>query len=132
MATSPKLLHALTYIAWIDSIVIEGQVGRDELPTPIEIYSVSFVVDETDDYVTLARERMDDDYCGLVSIPTVAVRSRRTLTMELTAEPLPSDVFPTSGPVTRSVYATRTVPTRHDEWARLHYAARDQTASPAD
>jgi len=125
MATSPKLLHALAYVTWVDSSIMEGQIGRADLPTPTEIYSVGFIVDETDDYVTLARERMDDDYRGLVSIPTVAVRSQRTLTLELTAESLPSDMFPASELVTLPSYATGT-------WPRSYYAVRDQTATPAD
>jgi predicted DNA-binding transcriptional regulator AlpA len=62
-------------VRWIDSSLQNGQVDRHDFPKPEVITSVGFVVDETDEYVTLARDDMghDGDYRGLVSIPKIAV-----------------------------------------------------------
>jgi hypothetical protein len=64
-------------VRWIDSSLQNGQVDKDDFPKPVVITSVGFVVDETDEYVTLARDDMghDGDYRGLCSIPKIAVLS---------------------------------------------------------
>jgi hypothetical protein len=62
-------------VRWIDSSLQNGQVDKDDFPRPVVITSVGFVVAETDEYVTIARDDMGDgDYRGLCSIPKIAVK----------------------------------------------------------
>lgn len=62
-------------VRWIDSSLQNDQVDSDDFPKPVVITSVGFVVDETDEYVTLARDDMghDGNYRGLCAIPKIAV-----------------------------------------------------------
>lgn len=64
-------------VRWIDSCLQNGQVDSDDFPQPVVITSVGFVVEETDEYVTLARDDMshEGDYRGLCAIPKIAVQS---------------------------------------------------------
>lgn len=62
-------------VSWIDSSLQNGQVGKDDYPTPELIRSVGFVVEETSEHVTLARDDMkDDEYRGLICIPKECIR----------------------------------------------------------
>lgn len=62
-------------VSWIDSSLQNVQVGREDYPKPALITSVGFVVEETDEYLTLARDDMDDDdYRGLLCIPKECLR----------------------------------------------------------
>lgn len=57
-------------VRWIDSSLQNVQVNRNDFPKPELITSVGFVVDETDAYITLARDDMNDgDFRGLLCIP---------------------------------------------------------------
>lgn len=62
-------------VCWIDSSLQNGQVDKADFPKPVVITSVGFVVEETDEYVVLARDDMghDGDFRGLCAIPKLAV-----------------------------------------------------------
>lgn len=61
-------------VRWIDSSLIDGQVDHRYFPKPAIIVTIGFVVDETDEYITLARDDMGDgDYRGLCCIPKIAL-----------------------------------------------------------
>lgn len=62
-------------IRWVDSSLQNGQVDRHDFPKPVVITSVGFVVEETEDYIVIARDDMghDGDYRGLCAIPKTAV-----------------------------------------------------------
>lgn len=67
-AASPRTVR------WIDSSLQNGQVDKDDFPKPVTITSVGFIVDETEEYITLARDDMGDgDYRGLCSIPRICI-----------------------------------------------------------
>lgn len=69
-------------IIWIDSAVQNGQVGVAELPMPTRIESVGHIVAETEAYVTLARDLMDEpgaEWRGLLCIPRESIRSMHPL-----------------------------------------------------
>lgn len=65
-------------VEWIDSSVQNGQVGKEDVPKPEIICSAGWLVEETDEYVTLARDDMTrenpGDYRGLVCIPRESIR----------------------------------------------------------
>lgn len=66
----------LRVVRWIDSSLQNGQVDRHDFPKPELITSVGFVVEETDEHITLARDDMNNgDYRGLCCIPKIAVLS---------------------------------------------------------
>lgn len=76
---SPSLFAAppceVRLVTWIDSSLQNGQVDRSEYPAPELIRSVGFVVEETDAFLTLARDDMkDDEFRGLLCIPKECVR----------------------------------------------------------
>ena len=73
--TSAATLPEQRVVRWIDSSLQNVQVDKDDFPKPVTITSVGFVVEETDEYVVLARDDMghDGDYRGLVAIPRIAV-----------------------------------------------------------
>jgi hypothetical protein len=61
-------------IRWIDSTLQDGQVDHRYFPKPSIITTVGFVVDETDEYITFARDDMGDgDFRGLCCIPKLAI-----------------------------------------------------------
>lgn len=62
-------------IDWIDSSLQNVQVGKEDYPKPEIITSVGFLVEETDQYVTIARDDMrDDEYRGLLCIPRECIK----------------------------------------------------------
>lgn len=71
---STPMQRSIRVVEWIDSSLQNGQVDKDDFPKPARITSVGFVVEETDDYIVLARDDMnhDGDYRGLCAIPKVA------------------------------------------------------------
>ena len=61
-------------VRWIDSSIQNVQVGSEDFPRPARIVSIGFVVDETEEYVTLARDdHGDGEWRGLVAIPKIAI-----------------------------------------------------------
>lgn len=71
MGTETRLpKREVRVVSWIDSSLQNAQVGHFDYPKPELITSVGFVVEETDTYLTLARDDMkDDDFRGLLCIP---------------------------------------------------------------
>jgi len=62
-------------IKFIDSCITNEQT--DVIATPETIVATGFVIAETNEYITLAREIIgDNDYCGQLSIPKVAIIKR--------------------------------------------------------
>jgi len=74
-----RTLHAYAEVSWIDSSRQEGLTPQNGLPTPTEVFSAGYIVAETDDYITLARDLVGDYYQGLLSIPVRSIVTRRTL-----------------------------------------------------
>lgn len=67
-------MKEINIVRWIDSSLQNGQVDNKDFPKPIVIVTVGFVVDETDEYITFARDDMGDgDYRGLCCIPKIAL-----------------------------------------------------------
>ena len=62
-------------IKYIDSNLIDEQTF--EVAKPLVVTATGFVVEETDDFITLARELIGDDYRGQVAIPKVAIKESR-------------------------------------------------------
>ena len=58
-------------IKYIDSNLINEQT--DFIAKPKIITAIGFVVEETDEYITIAREIVADEYRGQLSIPKVAI-----------------------------------------------------------
>ena len=58
-------------IKYIDSQLINEQT--EEIAKPQLIVATGFVIAETNDYITLAREVIDKEYRGQVSIPKIAI-----------------------------------------------------------
>jgi hypothetical protein len=58
-------------IKYIDSSLINDQT--DEVAKPQIIIACGFVVAETDEYITLSREIIDEEFRGQVAIPKVAI-----------------------------------------------------------
>lgn len=66
---TPEVKH----IRWIDSSIQDDQVDHHNFPKPTNAVSVGFIIEETDDYITLARDALDKDYRGLICIPKIAI-----------------------------------------------------------
>lgn len=61
-------------LKWLDSSLQEHQVDKHNFPKPTIINTVGFIIDETSDYITLARDNMGGgDYRGLICIPKIAI-----------------------------------------------------------
>ena len=58
-------------VEYIDSHLIDEQTS--EIVQPVKITAIGFVVEETDEYITLAREVIGDEYRGQVSIPKISI-----------------------------------------------------------
>ena len=58
-------------ITYIDSNIIEGQT--DEVAEPAEIEAIGFVVEISSEYITIAREKMDKEWRGQLSIPIKSI-----------------------------------------------------------
>lgn len=54
-------------ITYIDSALIDDQT--DEIAKPCKIKATGFLIKETEDYIVLARELVDEEYRGQVAIP---------------------------------------------------------------
>lgn len=68
----------IAFIEWVDSSIQNGQVDRSDYPVPEVIRSTGWLVAETDEHVTIARDDMkDDEYRGLLCIPRECLRSLR-------------------------------------------------------
>lgn len=61
-------------VKWVDSSLQNGQVDKYEFPKPSVILTVGFLVEENDEYITVARDDMGNgDFRGLCCIPKVSV-----------------------------------------------------------
>ena len=70
MAEQPRV----EVVKWIDSSLQNGQVDKEDFPKPVIILSVGFVIEETPEYIVLARDDMgNNDYRGLCAIPSVCI-----------------------------------------------------------
>lgn len=58
-------------IKFIDSATTDEQSATPTRPLIIE--AVGFLIDETDIYITIARELLGNEYRGQLSIPKVAI-----------------------------------------------------------
>ena len=72
----------VTYIQWIDSAsyAVPWSSPQDiaELE-PVVIHTVGFVVNETDEFITLVSSLTDDAAGGDVTIPKVAIKDRHLI-----------------------------------------------------
>lgn len=67
-------LPEIRTVRWLDSSLQNGQVDKYNFPKPEVIVTIGFLVDETDEYVTVARDDMGNgDYRGLCCIPKISV-----------------------------------------------------------
>ncbi len=69
MRTNNNMKHKK--IKYIDSNLINDQT--DFIAKPEIITSIGFVIKETDDYITITREIVGEEYRGQLSIPKVAI-----------------------------------------------------------
>lgn len=61
-------------IKWIDSSIENTQVWSGDFPEPQIIESTGFVVEETKEFITIARDKMHGgSYRGLLSIPKFSI-----------------------------------------------------------
>jgi hypothetical protein len=65
----------LYQVTWVDSTLVNGQIGVDDLPKPTMVDSVGYLVEETKEYITLARDVMGNDWRGVLCIPRCCVDS---------------------------------------------------------
>jgi len=67
--------YKVRVIKWLDSCMCHAQVDESDYPTPSVLVSAGFVVKETAEYVTLARDtHLNDGDCrGLICIPRIAI-----------------------------------------------------------
>lgn len=71
---SDDTVYRAVLVEWVDSRVLElYQVSDDELPTPCTVRSVGWLVKSTSEYLAIARERIDDDWRGVLVIPRVSI-----------------------------------------------------------
>lgn len=84
------------YVRWIDSCMFHEQHDEHELPTPSVLESCGWVVAETADYVTLARDIHDragsaegrlEGIRSACSIPRACIQAVVYLTTAQAAEP---------------------------------------------
>ncbi len=69
-----KYKHEIKRVEWIDSKVMDlYQVNEEDDLTPTKIESVGFVVKEDSEYIVLAREKVSDDWRGVIVIPNVSI-----------------------------------------------------------
>lgn len=67
-------------VLWVDSSLQDGQVDHHNYPKPEKITSVGYLIEETDEYVTIARDGMNSgDFRGLLCVPRVAILSKVTI-----------------------------------------------------
>lgn len=59
-------------VEYIDSNILNEQ--SDYVIKPETIQAIGYLVEETDEYITIARELIDSEYRGQLSIPKVAVK----------------------------------------------------------
>lgn len=62
-------------VEYIDSSIINEQT--DEVARPETIKAVGYLIKEAEEYITLSRELVGSEYRGQVSIPKVAIISRK-------------------------------------------------------
>lgn len=68
--------YELRIIEWLDSCVQDVQVSHHNFPKPMVVTSVGFVVEETEEYITISRDDMGNgEFRGLVSIPRIAIQN---------------------------------------------------------
>lgn len=65
----------ITTIIWIDSNITEGQTS--EIVEPAIITTVGMVVKDCKEYVTIARDEIDGEWRGQISIPRECIRDIR-------------------------------------------------------
>lgn len=58
-------------VSYIDSNIIEEQTNQ--VAEPVKITAIGFLVKETNEYITIAREKIGDEWRGQVSIPKKAI-----------------------------------------------------------
>lgn len=58
-------------IKYLDSNIIEEQTS--EVAIPVKITAIGFIVKETENYITLAREQVGDEWRGQISIPKKSI-----------------------------------------------------------
>lgn len=67
-------MDKVVLVQWLDSRVSDVyQVGSNDLPEICRITSVGFVVYRSQDSLTIARERVDKQWRGVLTIPLGAI-----------------------------------------------------------
>lgn len=75
MANKPSIIY------WVDSASAAGAWrSKGDALTPDDIVSVGFVIDRTDEYVTICQSEATDEYGGILSIPMATVKAIHDLT----------------------------------------------------
>jgi len=72
---NPNLRKGVRVIDWVDSNIIETQTY--DIAKPTLIRTIGFVVADEIDYITVARDLIDDEFRGQISIPKECIRSNR-------------------------------------------------------
>lgn len=65
-------MNKIMEVKYIDSNMINEQT--DIIAKPQIIEAVGFLVEETKEYITLAREKIGEEWRGQISIPKVAIK----------------------------------------------------------
>jgi hypothetical protein len=76
-----RLPYPVVHVRWLDSSVTVGECGAGDLPEPVEIDTVGWLVRRTPQALTVAQEwhAADGMHRLVISIPAFAVRAVRRL-----------------------------------------------------
>ena len=69
-------------VRWIDSKVYLDQVPEGEIEPPCQVTSVGYLVKEFPEWIAIARERIDGEWRGVITIPKVAIEETKELKEE--------------------------------------------------
>lgn len=79
---SEELDRDIVYIHWVDSNIMHDQTS--EVIKPATIQTVGYLIQEKGEYVTVARDLIDEEWRGQISIPRECIMSiRKVKSLEL-------------------------------------------------
>lgn len=71
----PSLKKKIVRIDWVDSNIAESQTY--EIVEPVLIRTVGYCIHDSIEYITLARDLIDGEYRGQISIPKECIKGKK-------------------------------------------------------
>lgn len=69
-------MRRIVYLEWVDSHTVDGWLDKDEVSKDCKaskIYSVGYLVEETDEDITITTSYWDDEIMSPLTIPKSAI-----------------------------------------------------------